>query len=239
MKGKFYPQRLRPGRYIFNQGRQERRRIGYICALVRLELKYLMIRLHKLYFEAYSREDKFVPSPNGIAPSYEKLIKESLFLLLFKERSVFPYVPRDYEVTKALTIGKVQRDQLKQSGHFNYTKESIVNGEALKWKRVTFRGWKLHKLIAEINANHHQNTYYIEFNEKLTMQSRDGINLALKHIPSIGKLRQERKVRQLRSKIHPEKSQKAPMTMKYFWIRLPNQQPTLNRLKSGNQHPRV
>jgi hypothetical protein len=37
-----------------------------ICALVRLELKYLMIRLHRLYFEAYSREDKSVPSPIGI-----------------------------------------------------------------------------------------------------------------------------------------------------------------------------
>jgi hypothetical protein len=66
-----------------------------------------------------------------------------------------------------LTIGKVQRDQLKQSGHFNYTKESIVSGEALKWKRVTFRGWKLHKLIAEINVNYHQNTYYIKCNKKI------------------------------------------------------------------------
>jgi hypothetical protein len=138
-----------------------------ICALVRLELKYLMIRLHRLYIEAYSREDKFVPGPNCIAPSYEKLIKESLFLLSFKERSVFPYVPRDYEVTKALTIGKVQRDQLKQSGHFNYTKESIVSGEALKWKGVLFRGWKLHKLIAEINMNCHRNTYYIDVNKKI------------------------------------------------------------------------
>jgi hypothetical protein len=94
-------------------------------------------------------------------------------------------------------------------------------------------------LIASINVNYHQNTYYIDYNKKLTMQSRDGINLALKHIPSIGKLRQERKVRQLRSKIHPKKSQKAPRTMKYFWIRLPNQRPTLNRLKRGKQHPRV
>jgi hypothetical protein len=85
-----------------------------------------------LYFEACSREDKFVPGPNCIAPRYENLIKESIFLLLFKERSVFPYIPRDYEVTKALSIGKVHRDRLKQSGHFNYTKESIVSGEALK-----------------------------------------------------------------------------------------------------------
>jgi hypothetical protein len=90
-----------------------------------------------------------------IAPSYEKLIKESSFLLLFKERSVFPYVPRDFEVTKALTIGKVQRDQLKQSGHFNYTKESILNRDALKWRKLMFRGWKVPKLIAEINENYH------------------------------------------------------------------------------------
>jgi hypothetical protein len=77
-----------------------------ICASVRLELKCLMVSLHRLYFEAYSREDKFVPGPNCIAPSYEKLIKESIFLLLFKERSVFPNIPMDYEVTKALSIGK-------------------------------------------------------------------------------------------------------------------------------------
>jgi hypothetical protein len=48
-----------------------------ICALVRLELKYLMLRLHSLYFDAYSREDKYVPGPTLISPSYEKLIKES------------------------------------------------------------------------------------------------------------------------------------------------------------------
>jgi hypothetical protein len=134
-----------------------------ICALVQLELKYLMIRLHRLYFEAYSREDKFVPGPNCIGPSFEKLIKESIFLLSFKERSVFPYVPRGYEVTKVLSIGKVQRDCLKQSGHFNYTKESIVSGEALKWKGVVFCGWKLPQLIAYLNVNYHRNTYYIDY----------------------------------------------------------------------------
>jgi hypothetical protein len=120
-----------------------------------------------LYFEAYSREDKFVPGLNCIAPSSEKLIKESSFLSLFKEKSVFPYVPRDYEVTKALSIGKVQRDRLKQSGHFNYTKESIVSGEALKWKGVLFCGWKLPKLIGFTNVNSHRNTYYIKYNNKI------------------------------------------------------------------------
>jgi hypothetical protein len=138
-----------------------------ICALVRLELKCLMMRLHCLYFEAYSRDDKFVPCPNYIAPSYEKLIKESLFLSSFKERSVFPYIPSDYDITKALSIGKVQRDQLTQSGHFNYTKESILSGEALKWKGVLFRGWKLPKLIAEILTNYHRNTHFIEYNKKI------------------------------------------------------------------------
>jgi hypothetical protein len=97
-----------------------------------------MLRLHRLYFEAYSREDKYVPGPTLISPSYEKLIKESSFLSLFKERCVFPYVPTDYEVTQALTIGKVQRDQLKQSGHFNYTKESILDRSAFMWKKLRF-----------------------------------------------------------------------------------------------------
>jgi hypothetical protein len=112
--------------------------------------------------QAYSREDKYVPSLNFMAPAYDKLIKESTYLSTYKQICVFPYIPRDFDVTNAMSIGKVPRDCPKQSGHFNYPKESIVSGAAFTGKGVLFPGWKLPDLIASINLNFKQHHHYIE-----------------------------------------------------------------------------
>jgi hypothetical protein len=42
-----------------------------------------------------------------------------------------------------------------------------VSGEALKWRGLLFHGWKLPELIASINVNYHQNSYYIDYNKKI------------------------------------------------------------------------
>jgi hypothetical protein len=55
--------------------------------------------LHALYFTAYSKEDKYVPSESAnLDVDYHTNIKDSNYLQKYAERCVFPIVPNSVEI---------------------------------------------------------------------------------------------------------------------------------------------
>jgi hypothetical protein len=123
-----------------------------ICKLVRLEMICLIERLHVANFNAYLREDKFLPLTAELDSNYGEAIKKSKYLSMLQKNYEYPRLPNYLEIKDALSIGKATRDRLRQEVDFNYTKESLLeNGAAYKWKGVMFAGWKIRDLIIWIS----------------------------------------------------------------------------------------
>jgi hypothetical protein len=139
-----------------------------ICKLVRLEMICLIERLHVVNFNAYSREDRYLPLKAELDSDYEKTIKKSRFLTMLQKKYEEPRLPNNYEIEESLSIGKATRDCLRKQVDFNYTKESLLeNGAAYKWKGVLFEGWKIHDLVVRLSPTFSRNHFYRELNHRV------------------------------------------------------------------------
>jgi hypothetical protein len=114
-----------------------------VCFLVPMEMKCLMERLHALYFTAYSKEDKYVPSElaNLDADSHT-YIKDSNYLQKYADMCVFPSVPKSVKILESIAIGKERRECLRNSKLRNYSKASIENQKAYKWRGNLVLDWR-------------------------------------------------------------------------------------------------